>query len=105
MAGDADYSWISFNVQQDNTPPNVVRAYHDTDSNTLDIQTDQNATCSYDTVSCNQFSAGTLMTTYDNITQSAPWIPDQTYYITCENQFGITPAPNVCSITLSPSNF
>ena len=104
FAGDADYSSINFNVQSITTPPNVVRAYHDSGTNTLNIETDRAGNCVYDIVDCTYpFSQGIPLTTLDNITHSTGWVSDQTYYIKCEDQFGNQPQ-NACSIILNPSS-
>ncbi|MDE1848920.1 MAG: hypothetical protein KGH55_02720 [Nanoarchaeota archaeon] len=103
-AGDAAYTMLNFSVQTDNMPPNVVRAYHDTSTDSLTIQTDENATCSYDINSCLSVDQGTAMSSVDGgITHSAGWVSGRMYYITCEDQFGNQPATNQCSIILSAS--
>ena len=49
--GNADESSISFEVEIDNSPPSVTRAYRELDA--LKIVTDEDAECSYSLNSCN----------------------------------------------------
>jgi hypothetical protein len=102
LAGNAAYSSAYFNVQTVTQPPGIISATHQ--SANLVIQTNVNSTCVYDIVDCTYpISGGTAMSTSDGITFSTPWVAGQTYYIKCEDSFSNQPAPNTCTIVLSPS--
>jgi hypothetical protein len=103
LGGNAAYTSVNFNVQTDTQAPNVVRASHD--GANLNIQTDEQATCVYDIVDCTYpFDGGTSMSSGDGLTFSTAWVAGRTYYIKCQDSFGNQPAPNSCSIILSPSS-
>lgn len=101
--GNAAYTSVNFNVETDTQPPNVVRASHD--GANLNIQTNEQSTCVYDIVDCTYpFDGGTSMSSADGVTFSTAWVAGRTYYIKCQDSFGNAPAPNSCSIILSPSS-
>ncbi len=101
-AGNADYTFLNFSVQTDNTPPNVIRAYND--NGNLDIKTDEAASCVYDITNCDYtFDSGNPFSTIDSITHSAQWISGQTYYIKCKDQFNNQPSSAACSIIVKAS--
>ena len=102
--GNAAYANVSFGVEQDSNPPAVVRVFHDTTNNLLDIVTNKNATCVYDITDCTYpFDQGIPMSTTDGVTQTIPWSTSNTFYIKCMDAYNITPDPNLCSIIVQPS--
>lgn len=98
-----DEEAIQFDVEVDETSPNVVRASHE--NNNLKIKTDEEARCVYDIVDCNYpFDNGISMTTTNGFSHTTVWISGRTYYIKCEDYYNNNPQTS-CSRILSTSQF
>jgi hypothetical protein len=92
----------TFTVETDTTPPAIVRMYNN--NNQLDIVTDEQSQCVYDTTDCNyNFADGIKMTTTDELEHLTNWDPTNTFYIKCEDNFNNQPAPDTCSMVVRPS--
>ena len=101
--GNSAQTSTNFSVSVHNQPPVITRVY---DENALKVVTNENAQCSYSLTSCNfDISSGVQMIYSDSTIQNnlyATWTPSNTYYIRCQDDFGDAPAPNTCSIIVSP---
>lgn len=101
--GNVANSETSFNVFVDKQAPIVTRTYRDT---ALKIVTNEDAECSYSLQSCNFNLAEGIKMEYSNVKVKnalyAPWKSQQTYYIKCTDKYGNQPAPNECSVIISP---
>jgi hypothetical protein len=107
LGNNCDYESINFEVESDSTPPLVVRAYHE--ETYLKIITNEAARCVYDTKYENYpcdyvFDDGTSMTTLEEVNHYTSWNPQMTFYIRCQDEYGIQPAPDECSIIVRPSD-
>lgn len=100
--GNSDEKTISFSVETDTSPPQVVRASHENAN--LNIKTNEEATCVYDIVDCNYpFTKGIAMTTADKLTHTTGWVAGRTYYIKCKDSFNTEPISGMCTAILSSS--
>ncbi len=101
--GNAAETNTTFSVSVDTQPPIVTRVYK---QDALKIVTNENAQCSYSLTSCNFNIADGIKMIYSNpdIQNNlfAEWKSSQTYYIRCMDLYGNEPAPNQCSIIVSP---
>jgi len=96
-AGNNAYGSTSFNIEVDNNPPVIIRAYRE--ASTLTIATDEDSSCVYSIKNCNyEFDTGTAMTGEFVKEHSADWRTDVTYYIKCKDSFGNAPASASCSL-------
>ncbi len=104
LGGNAISNSTSFEVESDAEPPVVVRAYHE--ESYLKIVTDEEASCVYDTVSCDyNFDDGTPMTTLEEVNHFTDWATSKSFYIKCKDKYNRGPEPNnVCSIIVRPSS-
>ena len=104
LGGNTDTEVTNFTVESDTTPPVVVRAYYS--DNSLSVVTDENATCVYSNTAstgCNyDFSDGIAMQSLDNNMHQVAWDTSNTFYIKCMDGFGNQPAPDQCSIVVTP---
>jgi prepilin-type processing-associated H-X9-DG protein len=101
FGGNADQKEIKYKVEVDNSPPTVIRAYHD--GTYVKIITDENAQCVYGISDCNYlFADGNVMRNYNETQHYADWDSKKTYYIKCQDDYGNQPLPNVCSIIVRP---
>lgn len=104
LGNNCDTKSTSFTVETDNQAPQVVRIYHD--SNYLRFITDENATCVYDTVSCNyNFDDGIKITSMQGgygTEQYTDWDTNKEYFIKCKDAFGNQPVSEQCSIIAKP---
>lgn len=104
QGGNSATNMTSFTVQSDTTPPIVVRAYNS--NNNLEIVTDENSTCVYNTdsnIGCTyQFSDGASMQNVQGNTNQIAWDATKTFYIKCMDSFGNQPGADACSIIASP---
>ena len=101
-AGNYAEKQTHFNLQLDNTPPIVTRVYRSGAS--LEIQTDEQATCAYDYNNCLfNFENGTKMDSAISLAHQANWKPGLTYYIKCKDIWGNY--KNDCNIQVSPDVF
>jgi hypothetical protein len=107
LGGNYDIEVINFTVESDSEPPIIVRAYHE--ETYLKIITNEPARCVYDTKYENypcdySFEDGTHMTSLENLNHYTDWNPKETFYITCQDEYGTQPGSNECSIIVKPSN-
>ncbi len=101
--GNVAYGSTNFTVFVDKIAPNVVRAYNL--QGKLIAVTDENASCSYSTSSCNfdlSKNEGTAMLGDNEINHYAEWKTNQNYYIKCKDQYNNQPDSSVCSAVLKP---
>ncbi|MEK6926915.1 MAG: hypothetical protein AABX11_00635 [Nanoarchaeota archaeon] len=93
----------SFTVFSDTFAPRVTRVYKD---QALKVVTDEDAQCYYSKQSCNYVLNEGLKMSYANANSAdesyAPWEPGSTYYVKCVDEYGNMPAPNSCSVVVSP---
>ncbi len=104
LGGNCDTKLSNFQVNIVNTPPLIVRIYNE--NNQLDIATDINSSCVYDTsdtTGCNYaFGDGLNFTSTDNLNHYITWNTASNFYIKCMDSFGNQPAPNACSVIVRP---
>jgi len=101
-AGNIAKASATFNVEVDDTPPVVVRAFHK--GSQLKIITNEIAECYYNQLNmCNPFNFenATSMTTALSKEHTADWNPSKTYYIKCKDVWGNT--NDGCAIVVKPS--
>jgi len=104
-AGNSDTEQTSFIVESDTQTPVVVRAYRE--SNYMNIITNEEAECVYSdnaNVGCSYLFEpdGISMQNSEGNKHQTAWNPSKTFYIKCQDEFGNQPAPNACSIVVSP---
>ena len=101
LGGNFDTEIISFDVETDTQAPMIVRAYHK--SSHLKLITNEEATCVYDEVSCDySFDDGLSMNRIGDNEHYTSWNTNVNYYVKCKDEFGNLPAPDQCSMTVSP---
>jgi hypothetical protein len=105
LAGNSANTFLNFSIEADNSKPIVVRAYNQAEN--LNILTNENSECVYDTVSCNYvFTDGKKMTNSDGKEYSTghytEWDTKKSYYIKCSDEYGNHPAQSDCSIAVKP---
>ncbi len=100
--GNYDEWQINFSVESDTEAPEIARIYHS--ENLLTVTTDENASCVYDTISCNYlFENGIPLATQTNQkVHVTDWNTKTKFYIKCRDEFGNEPDPNECSIIAKP---
>ncbi len=102
LGGNSDTKTISFKVETDTTAPIVARVYHN--QNDLEIITTEEANCVYDVKDCKYtFADGIKIDSTNDIQHFTPWTAGKTYYIKCQDAFKNAPAPNQCSIIVTPA--
>lgn len=106
--GNAAVNSTSFTVESDTQAPIVVRAYHN--ENSLNIVTDENATCVYSntaSIGCSYdpIKDGIAMQSLDNNNHQVSWDTTKTFYIKCQDSFGNQPLPDQCNIIVTPFGF
>lgn len=91
-----------FDLMVDSSAPIVVRAYKE--GGKLKLITDENAKCYYNFKRCNPFDFDNATSmTFGWVTQhSANWITGETYYIKCEDIWGIRNSD--CAIKIKSSS-
>lgn len=101
LGGNFASETINFQVETDTQSPMIVRAYHE--SSYLKIITNEEATCVYDTVSCDySFDDGLSMNRIGNTEHYTNWNTNLNYHIKCKDEFGNIPNPDQCSMIASP---
>jgi hypothetical protein len=101
LGGNTDSENVTFKVESDYAPPLIVRAYHE-DPN-LVVITDEKSECVYDTTDCTyKFEDGISMNVVDGTIHYSGWETQNTMYIKCKDVYGKEPAPDQCSIIVSP---
>ncbi|MBU1136405.1 MAG: hypothetical protein KJ559_02765, partial [Nanoarchaeota archaeon] len=104
--GNTAQNQTSFSTKIDVSPPEVVRAYKDSDK--LKIITDEKSSCSYQTndeKKCNFILTEATNMPYTNSTEHvAEWLENKNYYIKCVDINGREPLPTECSIVVKPSD-
>ena len=94
-----------FDVETDNQPPTVVRAFYD--SGDIKLVTDELAQCSYSTEDC-LFTFDdeeiTPITLFDTTEHPVPWNPDTDLYVKCKDKYDNYPF-DYCSIELRASDY
>jgi len=100
LGGNCDYNETSFSVETDVTAPTVIRMYND--GSDLKIITNEEASCVYDTTSCDyEFDNGIAMITTDGLEHTTEWNTNSDVYIKCEDEFGKGPGSD-CSVIIRP---
>jgi hypothetical protein len=103
LGGNCKTQATTFTVESDNRPPLVVRAYNDFSQ--LKIVTEEDATCVYDTTSCNyKFDDGLPMMSSDKRQHTTTWSVSDVFYIKCKDIFGNAPSQNECNFIARPVN-
>ena len=103
LANNCDSQNVSFNVQVDQTPPTIPRAYYE--DGKMKITTDEVSRCVYSTSSCNYaFSDGVAFKTNDGIDHYTPWDTQNDLFIKCQDQYGNLPAPDECQLIVRAYN-
>ena len=101
LGGNFASETINFDVETDTQAPMIVRAYHK--SSHLKLITNEEATCVYDEVSCDySFDDGLSMNRIGDNEHYTSWNTNVNYYVKCKDEFGNLPAPDQCSMTVSP---
>jgi len=102
LGGNSDKWQVNFTVESDSEAPVVARAYKE--ENYLKIVTSENATCVYDTASCNYlFEDGLPMNTgTEGDNHFVDWSTKTKFYIKCKDDFGNQPATDKCSAIVRP---
>ena len=101
LGGNLDVERIFFDVEVDDDPPFVVRAYHE--DIYLKIITNEEATCVYDIVKCHyEFDDGIDMTTVSDTTHFTDWNTQKSFYIKCRDKYGQEPDADKCTIIVRP---
>jgi hypothetical protein len=102
LGGNSDKKTVSFGVETDTYSPAIVRVYHE--ESYLKIVTSEKGECVYSKDSCTyQFSDGIKMATPKENEHYTDWNTNINYYIKCRDGYGNEPFPNVCSITVRPT--
>ena len=93
---------ISFTIDIDKSPPNIVRVYKDNEY--LKIVTDEEAECVYSTFGeiYDMDTEGTLMSSSDGINHKADWSIENDFYIKCKDEHGNRPDEDKCSLIARP---
>lgn len=100
-SGNRDETNVSFGIEVDDSPPNVVRIYKEDDY--LKLITDEFARCVYQNQGCNYLiDDGIEMDSFDGIEHYVEWDVSKDFYIKCEDEYGKSPLTNQCSITARP---
>ncbi len=89
-AGNTANKTTSFEVQVDNSPPEIIRTYKQDEN--LMIVTDENADCRYSTdndLKCGfDFTENISETKSLDVLHSIPWNENENYYIKCQDEYG-----------------
>jgi len=102
LGGNVDRTSLTYTVERDETPPQIVRAYKE--QNKLMITTDEASECVFGINDCiYQFDDGIKMNTFDSFNHFSDWDPDKTYFIKCRDKFTNEPYPDECSFILRPT--
>jgi hypothetical protein len=102
LGGNRDEWQVNFSVESDTEAPIITRAYKE--ENYLKITTDDNATCVYDTTSCNYlFEDGLPFNTGDNkANHFTEWTTEHKFYVNCQDEFNNQPPTDECSAIIRP---
>jgi hypothetical protein len=101
LGGNCKTQATTFTVESDNKPPLVVRAYNDLSQ--LKIVTEEDATCVYDTTSCNyKFDNGLPMISSDKRQHTTAWNVNDVFYIKCKDEYGNEPSQDECNFVARP---
>lgn len=106
IAKNTDTTFITFSIETDITPPEIVRVYRE--DGYLKIITNEDSTCVYSDVSCiYNFDDGIPFVTEAGnygLTHFTDWPENNqnTYYIKCEDQYGKGPGTEACTIVVRP---
>jgi hypothetical protein len=104
LGGNTDTKEINFDVESDNSPPRVVRAYHE--ETYLKLITNEEARCVYDVVDCSyDFDDGIVLTSSNDFDHFVNWDVKSSLYVKCRDEFGNQPSPNQCSIIARSTDF
>jgi hypothetical protein len=105
MGGNADTELIQFDVEIDQFPPLIARAYYE--DNQLKIITNEDAECVYSTFSCTyNFEEGSVISSSDQIHHYMGWNTETPVYLKCQDIYGNQPSsPTACSMVLRPQNY
>ena len=101
LGGNSDIKKTNFTIESDSSAPIIVRAYHE--DSYLKVVTNEPANCVYDTkyesYPCDYlFEDGNEMNTLDDLNHYSEWNTEVNLYIKCEDEYGIQPAPDQCSM-------
>lgn len=98
-AGNTAEGNISFTIDQDTDEPIVARAYYE--NNKIVLVTTENATCTYNTKSCDQSYVDSIeITSSDNVNHYLAWDTEQDLFIKCQDIYKNRPDPGVCNIVV-----
>ncbi|MCK5150123.1 hypothetical protein KAJ87_04320, partial [Candidatus Pacearchaeota archaeon] len=105
LGGNYDIKTTNFSVEGDSSAPLIIRAYHE--DTYLKLITNEPARCVYDTkyedYPCDYlFDDGTPMTAIDDVNHYTEWDTNVNFYIKCQDEYGIQPAPDECSRIIRP---
>jgi hypothetical protein len=98
-AGNTADGNISFTIDTDLEEPIIARAYYE--DNHIVLVTTENATCTYNTNSCDQSYVDSIeITTSDNVEHYLAWDTEQDLFIKCQDIYGNRPDPGICNIVV-----
>ncbi len=107
LGGNVDETTISFSVETDLNPPEIVRVFKD--QGNLKVITSEEGRCVYSDFGCayDFDQDGTYMSTLsggDDAEHYASWPENAktTYYIKCQDSYGNRPQSNQCSLVVRP---
>ena len=105
LSGNAIFENVNFEVESDNNPPLVVRAYKQ--AGQLRIVTSEDTECAYSNKDCNfEIAEGIQMSSINDRAHAVDWLTDKNYYIRCkddfQNQPGLSEGAEGCSIVIRP---
>jgi hypothetical protein len=97
LGGNVAEDYARFTVDTDTEPPIIARAYYE--DNHIVLVTTENATCTYNTNSCDQSYVDSIeITTSDNVEHYLAWDTEQDLFIKCQDIYGNRPGPGICNI-------
>lgn len=103
-AENCDSEQISFNIELDQTPPEISRVY--SEGNQLKVITTEEGKCVYSLSTCNYlFEDGTPFSTSDGFTHVTNWDTESDLHVKCMDNYGNDPTdPKDCQIVVRASD-
>ncbi len=98
LGGNSDSKVVEFEVESDTEAPIITRAFKKTGD--LQIITDEEAECVYDTSGCNYLyedGIGMLTSEKDKTVHTTGWNTKTKFYVKCSDEYGNKPNSNECS--------